>query len=100
MNEERSRQDSGFQEKRARDPELPLPRFGEAAKEAASSPRSDGDGIPVQLVPAEELGSNPQNPYDRLLSQERYARFVALLARIYRSVKEEDGREKGARPAA
>ena len=91
--------DRGFQEKPTRDPEASLPRFGEAGRDTRSG-KSDGDGIPVRLVPAEELGSNSQNPYDCLLPQERYGRFVALLAKIYRSVKEEDGREKGARHAA
>lgn len=42
------------------------------------------DKIEVLVVSAQELGPNPENPYDRLTEGERRARFVAVLARLYR----------------
>lgn|GEM_PF-6197162 len=40
--------------------------------------------IEVLVLPAGELGPNTENPYDRMTLEERRARFVAVLLRLYR----------------
>lgn len=58
------------------------------------------NALKVIIVPAQELGPNPQNPYDRLTEGERRARFIAILAGLYRDWKSRNSEEAPTERAA
>lgn len=53
--------------------------------------RVDFTQIKLVLVPAEEMEPNPQNPYFHLTPEERHARFIEILAQLYREMKATEG---------
>lgn len=57
--------------------------------------KHDIERLRVELIPAGEVEPNPENPYDRMRPEERYRRFLAVLARICRRMEEpgHDGKE-------
>lgn len=60
------------------------------------NPRFDPKKIRVILVPADQLGV-PKAPDDRLTLAERRARFIGILARLYREMqRDEEPRKESA----
>jgi hypothetical protein len=43
--------------------------------------------LTVELVPADQMAPNPRNPYNHLTPEERYVRFVQILAETYKEMK-------------
>lgn len=44
-------------------------------------------GVKVELVPADQIEPNPRNPYNLLTPEERYSRFIQILAETYNEMK-------------
>ena len=41
----------------------------------------------VELVPADQMEPNPRNPCNQLTPEERYGRFIQILAETYNEMK-------------
>jgi hypothetical protein len=52
--------------------------------------RLDFAHVTVGLVPADQMEPNPRNPCSRLTPEERYARFIQILAETYNEMKRKD----------
>ena len=92
--------DQGPQE-RGGSPDIEATVGGKAAKPERTSRPGPGEGWgTIRLVPASDLAANPDNPFDNLRPEERFARFLALLADIYSNTKDEETKGKGPRQAA
>jgi hypothetical protein len=40
----------------------------------------------VEVIPADLMETNPRNPNNHLTPEERYARFIQILAEVYKEV--------------
>ena len=65
-------------------PENDATASGKPARPEHSALPGPGErGTTILVVPASEIGANPSNPFDALATEERYSRFVLLLAEIH-----------------